>query len=131
MWQNMRAYQNITKNPCPQINAEILMVSTMDYTMSIPLCPLLLMIPSVQKSVSPVKSIDEMKKCPAFRRTKHGHFDHLLQMYSFRYNSQIKCFRIHVHMDIFLDSWYSCPKYIYIYLFYYLFNCNWVVARWQ
>jgi hypothetical protein len=28
MWQNTRAYQTITNNPCPQINAELLLVST-------------------------------------------------------------------------------------------------------
>jgi hypothetical protein len=33
----------------------------------------------------------------------HGrHFEHLLQMYSFRYNPQIKCFRTHADMDIFI-----------------------------
>jgi hypothetical protein len=51
MWQNMRAYQNITKNPCLQINAEILLVSRMDYTMSIPLCPLVLVV-NVDDTVS-------------------------------------------------------------------------------
>jgi hypothetical protein len=28
MWQNIRAYQIITKNPFPHINAELLLVST-------------------------------------------------------------------------------------------------------
>jgi hypothetical protein len=28
MWQNMRAYQTITNNPCPHINAQLLLVST-------------------------------------------------------------------------------------------------------
>jgi hypothetical protein len=28
MWQNMRAYQTVTNNPCPHINAEPLLVST-------------------------------------------------------------------------------------------------------
>jgi hypothetical protein len=27
MWQNLRAYQTITNNPCPHINAELLLVS--------------------------------------------------------------------------------------------------------
>jgi hypothetical protein len=30
-----------------------------------------------------------------------GHFEHLLQMHSFSYNSQIKYFWTHVDMDIF------------------------------
>jgi hypothetical protein len=28
MWQNLRAYQPVTNNPCPHINAELLLVST-------------------------------------------------------------------------------------------------------
>jgi hypothetical protein len=34
-----------------------------------------------------------------------GHFEYLLQMYSFSYNSQFKCFRTHVDMDFFV-FWY-------------------------
>jgi hypothetical protein len=30
-WQNMWAYQTITNNPCPHINAELLLVSTQYY----------------------------------------------------------------------------------------------------
>jgi hypothetical protein len=30
-----------------------------------------------------------------------GHFEHLLLMYRFSYNSQIKCFQTHVDTDIF------------------------------
>jgi hypothetical protein len=33
MWQNMRAYQTITNNLCPHINAELLLVS-MQYSVS-------------------------------------------------------------------------------------------------
>jgi hypothetical protein len=40
IWQNMQAHQTITNNPCPHINAELLLVSRMDYTMRILLCPL-------------------------------------------------------------------------------------------
>jgi hypothetical protein len=29
MWQNTRAYQKITNNPCPYINAEVLLVSSL------------------------------------------------------------------------------------------------------
>jgi hypothetical protein len=35
MWQNMGAYQTTTNNLCPQINAELLLVSGMDYTIRI------------------------------------------------------------------------------------------------
>jgi hypothetical protein len=28
MWQNMRAYQTVTNNPCPHNNAELLLLST-------------------------------------------------------------------------------------------------------
>jgi hypothetical protein len=34
----------ITKNPCPRINAELLLVFRMDYTMTILLCPLVLIV---------------------------------------------------------------------------------------
>jgi hypothetical protein len=44
MWENMLAYQIITKNPCPDIEAELLLVSRMDYTMTILLCPLVLVV---------------------------------------------------------------------------------------
>jgi hypothetical protein len=44
MWRNMRAYQTIASNPCSQINAEQLLVSRMDYTMIILLCPLVLVV---------------------------------------------------------------------------------------
>jgi hypothetical protein len=40
----MRAYQTVTKNPRPHINAELLLVSRMDCTMSILLCPLVLVV---------------------------------------------------------------------------------------
>jgi hypothetical protein len=37
----------------------------------------------------------------------HGkYFEHLLQMYSFIYNSQIKCFRTHVDTDFIFLLWY-------------------------
>jgi hypothetical protein len=44
MWQNMRVYQTITNNPCPHINAELLLVSKMDYTMRILVCPLVVVV---------------------------------------------------------------------------------------
>jgi hypothetical protein len=34
-WQNKWVYKTITSNPCPHINAELLLVSTMDYIMKI------------------------------------------------------------------------------------------------
>jgi hypothetical protein len=34
----------ITNNPCPRINAELLLVSRTDYTMRILLCPLVLIV---------------------------------------------------------------------------------------
>jgi hypothetical protein len=44
MWQNMRAYQTITNNPWAHINADLLLVSEMDYTMRILLYPLVLVV---------------------------------------------------------------------------------------
>jgi hypothetical protein len=43
-----------------------------------------------------------------------GHSEHLLQVYYFSYNSQIKCFRTHVNMDIFsfFGMCNSCPKFV-------------------
>jgi hypothetical protein len=40
----MRAYQTVTNYPCPQINAELLLVYRMDYTLRILLCPLVLVV---------------------------------------------------------------------------------------
>jgi hypothetical protein len=70
MWQNMWVYQKTTNNSCPHINAELLLVSRMDYTMRILLCPLVLAViidDAVLKRASSVKSTDEKKKkCSAF-----------------------------------------------------------------
>jgi hypothetical protein len=44
MWRNMRTYQTIANNPCSHINAEQLVVSRMNYTMRIILCPLVLVV---------------------------------------------------------------------------------------
>jgi hypothetical protein len=43
-WKNIRAYQTVTNNPCPYVNADLLLVSRMDYTMRILLCPLVLVV---------------------------------------------------------------------------------------
>jgi hypothetical protein len=40
----LRAYQITTNNSCPHINAELLLVSRMDYTVRILLCPLVLVV---------------------------------------------------------------------------------------
>jgi hypothetical protein len=42
-----------------------------------------------------------------------GHSEHLL-MFSFIFDSQIKCFWTHVDMDIFscFGTWNSCPKFV-------------------
>jgi hypothetical protein len=40
----MRAYKTVTNNPCPHNNAELLLVSKMDYTVNIILCPLVLVV---------------------------------------------------------------------------------------
>jgi hypothetical protein len=42
MWQNKWAYQRISNNPCPCINAELLLVFRMNYIMWTLLCPLAL-----------------------------------------------------------------------------------------
>jgi hypothetical protein len=44
MWQYMQAYQTITNNPCLHINAELLLVTRIDYTTRILLCPLVLVM---------------------------------------------------------------------------------------
>jgi hypothetical protein len=40
----MRAYRTLTNNPCPHINAEILLAFILDYTMRIHLCRLVLVV---------------------------------------------------------------------------------------
>jgi hypothetical protein len=44
IWKNMWAYQTVTSNPCLHINAELLLVSRMDYSMRILLCPPVLLM---------------------------------------------------------------------------------------
>jgi hypothetical protein len=44
MWQNMRAYRTVANNPHRKINAELLLVSRMVYTMRIHLYPLVLVV---------------------------------------------------------------------------------------
>jgi hypothetical protein len=71
MWQNMLAHQTMTKNPRPHINSELLLVSRMDYTMRIILCPLVLVVKIddtvCTKGASYVTSTDETKKCSTLR----------------------------------------------------------------
>jgi hypothetical protein len=42
MLQNMQVFQTVASNPCPHINAELLLVSRMDYAMKILLCTVVL-----------------------------------------------------------------------------------------
>jgi hypothetical protein len=44
MWQIMRAYKTVTNNPCTHINAQLLLVSGMDYTMRILHSPLVFVV---------------------------------------------------------------------------------------
>jgi hypothetical protein len=55
-----------------------------------------------------------MRRVEACIESHEGHFEHLLEMYSFSHNSQIKCFRTRVDIDIFscLGMWNSCPKFV-------------------
>jgi hypothetical protein len=69
--QNMKAFQTVTSNPCQHINAELLLVSRMDYTMKILLCTLVLDVnidmSSLPKGASSVKFTDETKNCEALQ----------------------------------------------------------------
>jgi hypothetical protein len=40
----MRAYQTITSNTCPNINAQMLLLSGLGYTMKIVNCPLVVVL---------------------------------------------------------------------------------------
>jgi hypothetical protein len=64
MWQNKWVYQTTTNNSCPHINAELLLVSRMDYTMRILLYPLVWVViinDAVLKHASSVKNTDEKR----------------------------------------------------------------------
>jgi hypothetical protein len=71
MWQNKRAYHIITNNPCPHINAELLLVSRMGHTTRILLYPLVLVwnidVLATEKRASSVKTTDETKKFSELR----------------------------------------------------------------
>jgi hypothetical protein len=71
VWQNMLAYQTMTKDPSPHINSEMRLVSRMEHTMKILLCPLVLVVniddAVSTKGVSYATSTDETKKCSALR----------------------------------------------------------------
>jgi hypothetical protein len=56
VWQNMRDYQIIANNPCTHINAELLLVSEMVYTMRIILYPLVLVV-NIEAAVSTEKCL--------------------------------------------------------------------------
>jgi hypothetical protein len=66
-----------------------------------------------------------MRRVEACIESRGGHFEHLLQMYSFSYNSQIKYFLTHVDADIYsyFGMWNSCQKFVrtfqlhFVYLF--------------
>jgi hypothetical protein len=53
----MWAYQINTIDPCPHINAELLLASKMDYTMMILFCPLVLVV-NIDDAASSVKIAD-------------------------------------------------------------------------
>jgi hypothetical protein len=57
MWQNMGLP---IYNPCPHINAELLLVPRVDYTMRILLCPLVLVV-NIEDAISTETFLDEMK----------------------------------------------------------------------
>jgi hypothetical protein len=61
---------SITNNPCPHVNAELLLLSRTDYTVRILLCPLVLVV-NVNDAVSTETCTDETEKCSALLRTKH------------------------------------------------------------
>jgi hypothetical protein len=74
MWQNMRATKTFAKNPCPHINAELLLVSRMDYTMRILLCRLVSVL-NIDAAAStergPSVKYTGTKKWPALCLTTH------------------------------------------------------------
>jgi hypothetical protein len=41
-----------------------------------------------------------MRRVEVCVESSGGHLEQLLQMYSFNHNTQIKCFWMHVHMDL-------------------------------
>jgi hypothetical protein len=43
-WKNMIAYQTVSNNTCLNINAELLLVYRLAYTVSIILCPLMVVV---------------------------------------------------------------------------------------
>jgi hypothetical protein len=47
-----------------------------------------------------------MRRVKACIESHGGHFEHILQMYSFRRNSQIKCFPRHVDLYFLFSLWY-------------------------
>jgi hypothetical protein len=49
----MRTYQITTNNPCPHINAELQLMSRMDYTMRILVCPLVFVV-NIDDAVSAI-----------------------------------------------------------------------------
>jgi hypothetical protein len=55
-----------------------------------------------------------MRRVEACTESHGGHFEHLLQLYIFSYNLQIKCFRTRVDVDIFscFLMWNSCSKFV-------------------
>jgi hypothetical protein len=66
MRQNIQDYQTVANNPCQHINAELLLVSRMDYAMRILPCSLVLdvlMMLSLPKCASSVKCTDDTKNC--------------------------------------------------------------------
>jgi hypothetical protein len=71
VWQNMLAYQTMTKDPSSHINSELRLVSRMDYTIKILLCPLVLVV-NTDHAVSTkgavyAASTDETEKYSALR----------------------------------------------------------------
>jgi hypothetical protein len=129
MWQNMRSYQTIINNPCPHINAELLLclewITPWGFS-SAHWCWLwIVMMLSLQKHASSVKSTEETKKRSALHATK------VLSCWKTSYNPQIKCFWTHADMNIFscFGMWKSCPKFVPTFQFRIKFNTVLSVSR--
>jgi hypothetical protein len=54
IWQDMKDHQIIINNPCSHINVELLLVSKMDNTMRIMLCPLVLVVNIDDAATTPI-----------------------------------------------------------------------------
>jgi hypothetical protein len=92
----------ISNNPCPHINAELLLVSRMDYTMRILLCPLVLVV-----NIDDIVSSERFVVCKERQWKKEIHSVAILSTY-YKCNLSAITYKLNVSGHMLIWTYFSC-----------------------